>query len=395
MRSSNTIMSRKVNILFVNGHLNVGGVERSLVDTLKHIDYTKYNVDLLLLEGLGDYAIDIPKQVNIILKNTRAAYGPIVSTMLDNLKKRDWFSIQFRLAVLAVKFLRTAAYKWIGKLLTQNKCYDTAIAYRVGIAADIVAHSVKSNKRLCWWHHGAIKPTDNLSQLDYFDHIIAVSTGVKTMLLDHCPSIANKITVIPNMVDVEQIVAMGNDGDNPYGDYDGLKFVTVGRIVVEKHIENVVKAAEILRADGQLDFKWFVIGDGELYDDIAEMIRKADIADKVILCGRQANPYPYIKHADMMVHTSHIESQGLVIQEAMALDTPCVVTRSVGPSEFIIDGDNGVMVEPNVDSLVEGIYRLAKNKELQKKIIPNGRATLSQGYTPQVVIEKIEKLING
>jgi glycosyltransferase involved in cell wall biosynthesis len=77
----------------------------------------------------------------------------------------------------------------------------------------------------------------------------------------------------------------------------------------------------------------------------------------------------------------------------MALGTPCVVTRSVGPSEFIIDGKNGVMVEPTVDSLIEGIYRLAEDTALQAKIIANGRATLTQGFTPQVVIEKIEKLI--
>ena len=95
----------------------------------------------------------------------------------------------------------------------------------------------------------------------------------------------------------------------------------------------------------------------------------------------------------MMIHTSYIESQGLVIQEAMALGTPCVVTRSVGPSEFIIDGENGVMVEPNVDGLIKGIYRLAEDKALQNKIITNGRDTLSHGYTPEVVIEKIEKLI--
>jgi glycosyltransferase involved in cell wall biosynthesis len=78
----------------------------------------------------------------------------------------------------------------------------------------------------------------------------------------------------------------------------------------------------------------------------------------------------------------------------MALGTPCVVTRSVGPSEFIIDGENGVMVEPTVSSLIDGIYRLAEDTALQAKLIANGRATLTQGFTPQVVIEKIEKIID-
>ena len=48
-------MSKKTDILFVNGHLNVGGVERSLVDTLKHLDYNKCSVDLLLLEDADEY----------------------------------------------------------------------------------------------------------------------------------------------------------------------------------------------------------------------------------------------------------------------------------------------------------------------------------------------------
>lgn len=386
-------MSRKIDILFVNGHLNVGGVERSLVDTLKHIDYNQYNVDLLLLEELGDYACEIPRQVNIILKDSRAAYGPIVSTLVHNIKKRDWFSLKFRLAILATKILGNKGYKWLNNLLVQSKEYDVAIAYRVGISADIVAHSITASKRLCWWHHGSIRQSDNLAQLDHFNHIIAVSNGVKNMLLEHRQTLVNKIAIIPNMVDVEQICAMGDEGDNPYGNYAGLKFVTVGRVVAEKHIENVVKAAVRLRADGKLSFKWYVIGYGELYDDIAALIRKADLANQVILCGRLSNPYPYIKHADMMIHTSHIESQGLVIQEAMALGTPCVVTRSVGPSEFISNGENGIMVEPDIDSLINGIYRLAENKELQKSIAHNGYNTLHH-YTPQVIIKQIEELIN-
>lgn len=386
-------MSRKTDILFVNGHLNVGGVERSLVDTLKHLDYNMHNVDLLLLEDLGDYVCEIPKQVNIILKDTRTAYGPIVSTLLQNLKNRDWFSLRFRIATLVNRVFGRIGYKWLNALLVGKKNYDVAIAYRVGISADIVAHSITAKKKLCWWHHGSIRQSDNLTQLDYFDHVVAVSNGVKNMLIQHRQNLANNIAVIPNMVDVEQICTLGASGANPYSDDETLKFVTVGRIVIEKHIENVVEAAARLRADGRLNFKWYIVGDGELYDDVANRIREAQIEEQVILCGRQATPYPYIKHADMMIHTSHIESQGLVIQEAMALGTPCVVTRSVGPSEFIIDGENGVMVEPDVDSLVDGIYRLAEDKALQNKIIANGHTTLSRGYTPEVVIEKIEKLI--
>ena len=44
----------KKKVLFINGHLNVGGVEKSLTDILRHMDYDQYEVDLLLLEDTGD-----------------------------------------------------------------------------------------------------------------------------------------------------------------------------------------------------------------------------------------------------------------------------------------------------------------------------------------------------
>lgn len=387
----------KKQILFVNSHLYAGGVERSLVDVLRHLDYNKFDVDLLLLEGKGDYIDELPPDLNIILRDTTSAYGPIKSVICKNIQSRNWFGIKYRLSLLLNRIIGVRTYNYIVKLLGINKRYDSAIAYRIGSSADIIAYGVKAEQKICWWHHGAIcEGHDTESWIKVwrnFDKLVAVSSGVREILADLSVDLIPKLTVIPNMVDAEQICAMGDSGDNPYLDKETINFVTVGRIVIEKHIENVVEVAICLRKDGRLNFKWFIVGDGELYDDIAQHIQQADIADRVILCGRQANPYPYIKYADMMVHTSHIESQGLVIQEAMALGTPCVITRSVGPSGFVVDGKNGVMVEPTVESLVQGIYRLAESPELRSTIIANGHKTLQQGYTPKIVIEKIEKLI--
>lgn len=65
-------MRFKKRILFINGHLNAGGVERSLVDILKHMDYTKYAVDLLLLEDTGDYASELPSEVKVLFRDIQS-----------------------------------------------------------------------------------------------------------------------------------------------------------------------------------------------------------------------------------------------------------------------------------------------------------------------------------
>ena len=386
------MITNKKNILFINGHLNVGGVERSLVDVLKHFNYNKYNVDLLLLEGTGDYLAEIPKNVNIINKDTRPAFGPIATSIKQNIRTRNWFAIKYRIILILTNVIGKKAFKLLPKLLNINKDYDVVIAYRTGIVADIVAYGVNAKTKLCWWHHGCIKENDNLSQLTKFNAVIAVSNGIRDLLRYN--QIETEILVIPNIVDIKNIGSKANTEQNPFNNFNGLKFITVGRIVEEKHIENVVAAAIRLKADNKLKFKWYIIGDGELYDYIKGLISNANIEDLVILCGSKSNPYPYIKHTDIMVHTSHIESQGLVIQEAMALGTPCVVTRSVGPSEFIIDIENGIMVEPTIDSLISGIYQLAEDKSLQAKIANNGISTISQKYSPETIIKQIEEVIN-
>ena len=71
----------KKRILFINGHLNTGGIERSLVDILEHMDFTKYAVDLLLLEDTGDYISELPDEVHVLFRDIHNTFGSVVSSL--------------------------------------------------------------------------------------------------------------------------------------------------------------------------------------------------------------------------------------------------------------------------------------------------------------------------
>ena len=95
----------KKKILFINGHLDVGGCERSLVDVLNNMNFDKYEIDLLLLEHIGDYANEIPKEVNIYLYSLDKAFGSLLSCFLNAFKRKDGFSLRFRIFyVLSQRF---------------------------------------------------------------------------------------------------------------------------------------------------------------------------------------------------------------------------------------------------------------------------------------------------
>ena len=93
----------KKKILFINGHLDTGGVEKSLLDILKHMDYERYDVDLLLTEHPGDYADQLPSQVNVILRSIEGTYGPLLKVLLGAVINWDWFSFKMRIIFLMKK----------------------------------------------------------------------------------------------------------------------------------------------------------------------------------------------------------------------------------------------------------------------------------------------------
>ena len=359
-------MSKKKKILFVNGHLNVGGIEKSLTDILRHIDYNKYDVDLLLLEETGDYIDELPESVNILLKSLKNTYGSFWGCISKCIQKRDWFSLKMRLVFLLMKLFGQNKVKLVENMLTKKKNYDIAVGFRPGICTQLVAYAIHAEKKIAWWHHGEfnVSVSEYEEQLKNCDILVSVSDSCARMIADNIPEISNKIVVVPNMIDSE-LLEKKSGNFSPYAD-DIIQLVTVGRLSQEKHMENVIYAARQLKEDGH-SFKWHIVGDGVLRDDLERIRQKENVCDCVIFEGAKKNPYPYIKNADLYVHPSYVESQGITILEAMSLHIPCVVTKSRGSCEFIEDGDNGILVNQGWKALAAGVKQLLENRELYKK----------------------------
>ena len=378
-------------LLFINGHMNPGGAEKSLLDILKHIDYSKYHVELLLLEEFGDYTDEIPKEVEVRLFDLHNTYGNIFSSVKKCIKQRDWKNIFVRFVFACTHFCGINSLKWLEKIIVGNEKYDCVIAFRPGIATNLAAYAVDARKRITWWHHGEINLNEN-QRKEYeivcreMDRIIAVSDSCAKLLADCFPMHKDKITVIPNMIDTEQL-RIKADAYLPFDKQIGVhNLVTVGRLSPEKHIENVIVVAKTLVEQNEV-FRWFVIGAGDQQSRLEQMNRENGIEKFVFLVGRKENPYPYMKQADLFVHPSYVESQGLVVLEAMALGVPCVVTKSLGPCEFIKNGVTGLLTEQSPESLTEQVIKILRDKMLYEKIKEN--VCCPDCFKPEMVMELI------
>lgn len=382
---------KKQKILFINGHLNAGGVERSLVDILKHMDYTKYAVDLLLLEDTGDYAVELPPEVHVLFRDLHNTYGGFALSVRRCIAARDWMCLRLRTLFLLRKFLGSRALKSAATLLLGEHHYDCVIGFRPGICADLAGYSVKAKRRITWWHHGEFY-VDRVAygaMCSRMDAVAVVSRACREMLQDHLPELADKLICVPNMLDASAILQKVEH--TPYAKND-LCIVSVGRFAPEKHFENIVPAAKALQAMN-LAFMWLIVGDGSERARVEMLITENGLKDYVILEGSKTNPYPYMKYADLFVHPSYIESQGLTVLEAMALGVPCVVTKSRGPCEFIVDGVNGLLTEQSPESLAEKVLSILTDKTLYQSIKEN--TVCPEQFAPDRVMKQIEALIDG
>ncbi|MCX6723466.1 MAG: glycosyltransferase, partial [Candidatus Staskawiczbacteria bacterium] len=82
---------------------------------------------------------------------------------------------------------------------------------------------------------------------------------------------------------------------------------------------------------------------------------------------------------DIFIETSLFHGLGLTGMEAMACGTACVLTDSGGPSEYAINNENAILVEPgNTEQAVTVILTLIKNESIMEKLINNGLKTIKR-----------------
>lgn len=387
----------KKKILFVNGHLNVGGIEKSLADLLRHLDYSMYDVDLLLLEDKGCHLKNLPPQVNVIHHDTRKSSGPFFKVMLRNLRKREFDIILLRLVFVLSPYFGKWMYKLLRLVLSINTHYDAAIAYRVGLSNEIVARTAKSDMKICWWHNGEYKytssQTDKLNKIwSKMDYIVTVSKGCKRLLIEKAHLDEKKIKIIPNIIDIDEIEKLAGN-TTPYTQDGTTEIVTLGRLCWEKHIEDVPLVAHQLIGMGIDKFRWHIIGDGAKRDEIARRIAQNHLEEKVIMHGSLSNPYPYLKYAHLMVHTSYVEAHCLTMLEAMSLKTPCVVTKTMLPQDFTEDQANCLIAEQSVESLTKQVVRMISKLNSTHFLTDNAYNMVKDNYSPSQIVSAFTMLL--
>lgn len=371
-------------IIIITNDLELGGIQKSLIDFLKYLTGSdQYEIDLVLWQKDGDLKEQLPLAVNVIQNEYIATWKKIAEANSSAAKLKLFGAyLKFSLYAKIVK----KPWLYYPKV---KKQYDIAIAYsQNGYPRFYTVDNVSATKKFLWYHHGSYDSTKREFELDqkYFekyDKIITVSESNKKMLTEHFPQFENHFFVVPNLIASPEILLNSGQKVMDFKIEDGIfNFVTVSRFSKEKGIDLAIAVAKKLKKYG-LKFRWYFIGQGETLDEITSEILKNQLENNCILLGSKKNPYPYMKGANLYIQTSYIESQSLTVYEALVLKKMIVATNLPALREALQDGELGILCEPNADDFVEKIIRILSDKNAQhllEKAIEDHTVSNEKGY---------------
>ncbi|WP_158736358.1 glycosyltransferase family 1 protein [Alteribacillus sp. YIM 98480] len=146
-------------------------------------------------------------------------------------------------------------------------------------------------------------------------------------------------------VDLNKFGVQYRDDDVRYrlceGETDKTLLLYVGRLAAEKEIE---KIRDVL--DGSNRFRLAIVGDGPHRRTLESYFQGTPTVFTGFLHGEElAKAYA---SSDIFVFPSRTETLGLVILEAMASGLPIVVANSGPTAEQVLDGENGMLYNPNI-----------------------------------------------
>ena len=287
------------------------------------------------------------------------------------------------------KLLRIKAY-------FQNEGIDTVIftTSQDLKTASIAAHWAKCNKVV--YLRGLATTIKNSIVNRYCmnkacTHLIANSQETKRTMLENLSKYiaADKIGVIYHGID-EKLLADGGAKLPQVNAEEGTIILgNAGRLTLQKGQQHLIEVAEQLKVQG-VNFKLYIAGTGELYDELQTGISAKKLENEVILLGFVADMEAFMRSIDIFVLSSSWEGFGFVIVEAMAKGKPVVAFDITSNPEIITDGKTGLLAThlDNTD-FASKTARLISDTKLRKQM---GQATKQSLIDRFLIEERITEL---
>lgn len=299
---------------------------------------------------------------------------------------------------------------WLNKIIAQFK--PEVLHFHLPNTSAFFAFLSPQARCLPWvlhWHSDVVSQVDNRLSVAYKFYRPAEQALLKraqAIITSSEPYLASsaalrpwqhKTQVIPlglNAARLPEPTAEAQAWVNAQWQNSGVKILHIGRLTYYKG------QAILLRALAQLDnAQTLIVGTGELHTQLAEMIRKLHLENRVRLLGYCTDQQltALLASCDIFCLPSleRTEAFGMVLLEAMRYAKPIVATQVTGSGmTWVVQaGETGLLVPPlEVAPLVTALQKLRDQPELRAKFGAAGQQRFYQNFDILPIAQQLHEL---
>lgn len=375
------MQKKKIKVLFRLRSMEMGGVQKVILDLLNNLSKDKFEFTLLLNLYQGELRKDIPKNVKLLYL-TKGKEDFSKNPLLKKIQ-------------LAFRLLKLYLYKKFPSFQLKEK-YDIEVASSYSEYDMTLNSSNKNSKKIAWFHSEVTyerlrsKSWEYIKKMKKFDYVVFCANQIRNLIEEKYGITFSNSSVIYNAVHVDEIKKKAEEYNV---DYEKLKkpiFCSIGRLHSRKGYEILVNVHARLINENYIH-SIVIVGDGEEMDRLKKQVIALKVEKTFKLLGTKLNPYPYLKAADYFVLPTKSEAYPLVINEALALEKPIISTRVGGIPEMINNNINGLLVNCNEEEIYQGIKKFIQNSKFVDDIKRNLEKP-EEKFNPDGIYQEVEEL---
>lgn len=365
----------KTRVLQITHDLAIGGLQKVVVNLCKNIDKSKFDVSVLCLRELGEFAPELMD------------YGVNVIYLPQKMNGTDYFGF--------TKVAKILKKEKVDVIHTHN-----ILPFTDGTLGGLIA----CVRRIIHTDHARNFPDKKrymfaewfMSQFAY--KVVGVSEHTTENLIRYEKISKSKTMTIVNGIDgtkfnieIDKEKKRRELGIKDKGPIIGACVRLTEQKGVSYFLNSIKNVKEYFP-----DINVVVAGDGPLEQKLIQQSKELGIDQNVFFIGPRLDVTEILKLLDIYVLTSIWEGLPMILLEAMASECSIIATKVGGVSSIIKDGENGTLVEPkNSNQLAAEIIRLLNNHHLREKYTVNGLRMFQEKFTAEAMTRQYERLYLG
>ena len=278
------------------------------------------------------------------------------------------------------------------------KKYKIDILHANSAAAGIAAVRLKDKYpvKIVYTAHGVFGHNAKERTIQKADQIICVSEFVKNYAREKGYA-AEKLTTIYTGIDTNKFCPQKEAGRRLRQLYHLTEATFTLAITARiKNLQNKghLDILEVLtRYNKAAGWHLFVIGKGRALGRLKAEIKHRGLEDRVHCLGHSSAVQNILAVADVVVLPSKLETFGLVLAEAMAMEKPAVAYAVGGTPEVIADGKTGFLARlGDINDLYEKLSLLADNPLCCQEMGQAARLWVRGRFSQEKMLDEVEAL---